>query len=152
MIPTIIRYYVKRIESLSLHNAKATLIKLGFNQIGHGCESYVYSRKGFEWVSLITHNPHSGNSINTIKKNPSDKHFAIGESFPTTHGDFFIQVQKKLAPNKYEWDDKKFKKWVKMMGRKFPSITDIIKENAGMVNGRLVCIDWVDNGYKTEIE
>lgn len=145
MIPTIIRYYVKRIESLNLNSAKNTLSKLGFDLIGHGCESYVYSRKGFEWVIKLTHNPHSGNSINTIKRNPSDKHFAIGESFDTTHGCFFIQVQKKLAPNKYEWNDKKFKKWVKMIEKKFPFIDDLIKENAGMVNGRLVCIDWVDN-------
>jgi hypothetical protein len=145
MIPTIIRYYVKRIESLSLRNAKVALIKLGFDQIGYGCESYVFSRKGFEWVIKLTYDPHNGNSINTIKKNPSDKHFAIGESFDTTHGDFFIVVQKKLAPNKYEWNDEKFKKWVKMIERKFPTISDLIKENAGMINGRLVCIDWVDN-------
>jgi hypothetical protein len=145
MIPTIIRYYIKRIESLSLDNAMDTLLKLGFNLIGSGCESYVYSRKGFEWVIKLTYDPHCGNSINTIKKNPSDKHFAIGESFPTTHGEFFIVVQRKLDPNKYNWDHKKFKKWVKMLGKKFPFITDIITDNAGMVNGRLVCIDWVDN-------
>lgn len=144
MIPTIIRYYVKRIESLSLDSAASTLIKLGFDLIGSGCESYVYSRKGFEWVIKLTHDPHSGNSVDTITRNPSDKHFAIGESFVTTHGDFFIQVQRKLAPNKYNWDDKKFKKWVNMIEKKFPFISDLIKENAGMVNGRLVCIDWVD--------
>lgn len=145
MIPTIIRYYIKRIESLELYDARTTLVKLGFDQIGSGSESYVYSRKGFEWVIKLTHDPHRGNSPDTIKNNPSDKHFAIGESFPTTHGDFFIQVQKKLAPNKYHWNHLKFKKWVKMMEKKFPFVSDLICENAGMTNGRLVCIDWVDN-------
>jgi hypothetical protein len=149
-IPTIIRYYIKRIESLSLNEAKTTLIELGFHKIGSGCESVVYSRKGFEWVIKLTYSPHAANSIDTIRKNPSDKHFAFGESFPTTHDEFFIVIQKKVTPLKFEWTDKKaskrFDKWIKMIEKKFPNISDLIKDNVGTVNGRMVCLDWCDNG------
>lgn len=116
----------------------------GFDKIGRGCESDVYSRKGYEYVIKIQR------SYGGLKKVPCDKHFANLKFFKGEHG-FNVMVQEKCEGFKIDEYPtgsvpetkvyKKWKKFSKFLQNKF-DVSDTQDFNMGLKNGRLVSIDW----------
>lgn len=150
-IPTIVKYIVNRIyfsNSVDSYGYDEFLRKvLKFDRIGAGCEANVYSRNGFEYVIKIVYDPHAGNNSSSHGKSPNPKHFVEGYTFELPN-DNYIVVQKKVITKKGLWRDKKYNKFRKFLGKKFPNISDVIGDNCGYLNGRLVCFDWVDNNCR----
>jgi hypothetical protein len=149
--PSVVMFHINKIYdlNLTLTQAKNYLVNNGFYQIGSGCESVVYSRKGFEFVIKLTYSPHSGNSVDNIRNIPSLKHFVPGWSFDGEN--FFIVVQKKVKENPHTWNSntyKRYKNFVKMLKKKFPTVDDVCAFNCGIENGVIKCFDWTDSSLR----
>jgi hypothetical protein len=141
--PSVVMFHVNKIYDLNLNQAKTYLRKNGFYQIGSGCESVVFSRDGFEYVIKLTYCPHRGNSVDNIRNIPSPKHFVPGWSF---EGDsFFIVVQRKIKESPYHWGHKRYTNFLKMIKKKFPTVSDVCEFNCGLDNGTMKCFDWTDS-------
>lgn len=115
----------------------------GFDIIGKGSESTVYSRKGYEYVIKIQRNY----CYVKVKYVPCDKHFANQEYF---HGKGFnVIVQEKcekFSAGEWPFDNsnilyKRWMKFAKFLNDKF-NVYDTHAFNMGIKNGRLVSIDW----------
>lgn len=137
-INSLIRYHIEKLRNLYLDEAKEYLSNNGFKMIGSGCESVVYSKKGFEYVIKLNYCPFSNTGIHVDI--PSDKHFAKYLTFTTSFGHLIIQ--EKCEVLKYRdrniTNFKKFRKWVEA---KY-SVSDIHFENVGVINGRFLVIDY----------
>ena len=124
------------------------LVLKGFKRVGSGCESVVYSKKGFEYVIKIVYDPfeHSGS------KEPLNAfHFANSKSFKTRT--IHIVIQEKVMPLD-DWNNKPFpnakiKAFRKFMVKKY-GVGDLHSGNIGIIKGRLVVFDYTldpDDGY-----
>jgi RIO-like serine/threonine protein kinase len=136
----------KLLQMTDIEKAYEYLESKGFNVIGRGCESTVYSRKGYEYVIKIQR------SYNEIKEVPCDKHFANLQYFKGNH-EFNVMIQEKCEKFKvdlwpFETSErmetkiyKKYVKFVKFLHNKF-DVCDTHDFNMGLKNGKLVSIDW----------
>lgn len=142
---SVTRFLVEKILKMSEDNAYEYLKNRGFDLIGKGSESYVYSRKGFEYVIKIQHN--YGGYVK-VKHVPCDKHFANQEYF---HGkEFNVIIQEKCERFTIgdRWDHtynhtlfNRWRRFSKFLQDKF-NVGDTHDFNMGTKNGRLVSIDW----------
>jgi hypothetical protein len=135
---SLVMYHVKKILGMSKDDAKNYLTDNGFSRIGHGEESIVYSRKGFEYVIKIQYEAFHNSGTNADEV-PSDKHFVPTMVF---RGDKFnIIVQKKCDDRRVDYFDKRYQKFQRFVRDKF-SVSDIHEKNVGLIKGRMYVFDW----------
>lgn len=133
-------YVIDRIQNLTFRNAMNWMVEHNFTRCGSGCESVVYTRDGFDYVIKIQY---SAFTLSGVKvDNPSPKHFM--ETEVVYCEDFNIIIQKKVTPlddlMHIPWTA--FEKFKDFILRKFPNVTDVHCGNCGLLNGRMVVIDW----------
>jgi RIO-like serine/threonine protein kinase len=137
---SLVIYHVNKLSTLEFEDARDYLISVGFNQIGSGCESVVYSRKGFDYVIKLHYSPFT---FSGMKRDiPSEKHFVPTVVF--RRNDFNIVIQKKVEHTvcaKYEKFAKRYKEFVKRMEKTY-QVSDIHDENVGVIKGRFWIFDW----------
>lgn len=137
---SLIQYHIKNISSMTRYDAMHYLSEKRFDQIGSGCESVVYSRKGCEYVIKLCHDPfyNSGNTMDI----PDLKHFANRIVIKTEHFSIVVQekVNEMVSANycRYSNRFKVFSRWVRSKYK----VRDIHDNNVGLVRGRFVVIDW----------
>ena len=146
---SLILYHVKNLLKISndsnspntIRNiSKNYLLSKGFDKIGSGCESVVYSKEGFDYVIKIVYDPftYSGN------KKPLDSiHFARTRSFTTNSIIITIQekVDKVVGFGCVANLRKRYDKFYKFMEKKY-DISDVHEENVGLIKGRMVVFDY----------
>jgi hypothetical protein len=140
---SIILYHIRKIKDLDYRSARNYLNKR-FSVIGSGQESVVFSRKGFDYVIKLQHNPF--NNSGTKVDIPDSVHFIPTKVIECRS--FNIIIQKKVdhtVCGKYYTYQKRFEKFRLFMEKKF-SVSDIHDENVGIVNGRMVVFDWCYRG------
>ena len=137
-------FIVNKIIGMSYEDATEYLESMGFSIIGRGCESVVYSKKGFEYVIKLQ-------TWQKPKSVPCDKHFANQVMFDggaNGNYEFNVIVQEKcvsIKPAGFKEATsplyKRCEKFKKFLENKF-NVWDIHDFNMGIRNGRLVSIDW----------
>lgn len=138
-------FHVRKLMKLSFYNSKEYLIKNGFDKIGSGCESVVYSKKGFEYVIKLQHDAFTYSG--TKEEIPCSKHFADQLVFDSANDMIRIVIQEKVdkvVVNTPNWkSDKNFHKFVAFVEKKF-RIGDAHEGNIGIKNGRFIVFDWTN--------
>lgn len=139
-------FHVRKLMKLSFNDSKEYLIKNGFTNIGSGCESVVYSKKGFEYVIKLQHD--AFNCSGTKEEIPCSKHFADQLVFDHFTNDMIkIVIQEKVdkvVGNISNWNrNKNFHKFVAFVEKKF-RIGDTHEGNIGIKNGKFLVFDWTN--------
>lgn len=131
-------FLVNKIITMDIKESYDYLKSIGYEVIGCGAESTVFSRKGYEYVIKIQRS-------RSIKHVLSDIHFANQKTFEGEN--FNVIVQEKCEKFVAEWnipDTPEYKRWdkfQKFLYNKF-NVIDRHDFNMGLKNGRLVSIDW----------
>ena len=142
-LPSVAMFHVRKMQNMDYNTARQYLRNNNFYLLGEGCEAYVYTRSGFEYVIKVLHDPHPGNPIVEEKEIPSLKHFIPAYGFEAV--DYHIVVQKKIKPSPYNWTSKKYNRFSAMLSKKFPRVSDTLDFNCGLENGTLKCFDWCES-------
>ena len=137
---SLILFHVRNIKNLSYTDARNYLLNKGFKQIGSGCESVVYSRKGFDYVIKLQSDAFSDSAMHSDI--PDSVHFVPTKVIEAK--EFNIIIQEKVehtVGTYYRKYSKRYSKFRKFMEEKF-KCTDIHDENIGILKGRMVVFDW----------
>ena len=144
---SILLFHIRKLSKLSYYNAEKYLIKNDFIKIGSGCESVVYSKRGFDYVIKLQFSPF-GNS-GSKSDIPHPKHFANQQVFEGDDYNLIIQEKvNKLPKNVHSHNhpmQKKFSKFVAFLENTF-HVGDTHAGNIGYKNGKFVIFDWT-TGY-----
>jgi hypothetical protein len=134
---------VRKLQELSLHNAQQYLIKNNFTKIGSGCESVVFSKKGFDYVIKLQYDAFTYSG--TKKEIPCEKHFTKQLVFNHSTDTISIIIQEKVdqvVVNTRNWrSNKRFHKFVEFVERRF-YVGDTHEGNIGIKNGKFLVFDW----------
>jgi len=137
---SLILFHVRNIKNLHYTDARNYLLNKGFNQIGSGCESVVYSRKGFDYVIKLQSNAFSESGMHSDI--PDSVHFIPTKVIKTSR--FNIIIQQKVehtVGTYYKKYQRRYQKFRNFMEKKF-NCSDIHDHNIGIVRGRMVVFDW----------
>lgn len=142
---TLVMYHVRKLMALnSYRKAYDYLTNAGFDEIGSGCESKVYSRKGFEYVIKIKiqFNPFECSAIHD-EDVPNEKHFASMAIFKSQAFNVIVQQKCETTVDKMwrKFDIRKFNKYSEKMEQKY-KVQDVHAGNVGIIKGRFIIIDW----------
>ena len=140
-LPKIFSWILTRLNSCyNTCEAQKLLEKLSFEVIGSGMESYVYSRKGFEYVIKIQYDSHYNNPLSQVQVTKNNPLFA--ESFAVLLNGFPVDIKKKLQPLTGKDINKKVRSFIRKFKKQFPCDNDISIDNVGMSNGSIKAYDW----------
>jgi hypothetical protein len=141
---SLIRYHINKLIKLDYYKAIDYLQNKGFNMIGSGCESVVFSRKGFDYVIKLQHSPFSQSG--TDRDIPDDNHFASTKVFKGNGMNIIIQEKVEHTVNKhYSKYITRFRKFRSFVEKNF-GVSDIHDENVGIIRGRMIVFDWTFGG------
>lgn len=142
---SVTRFLVNKLIKMdNKEDAYEYLESMGFDRIGMGSESTVYSRKGYDYVIKIQR-------YGGIKRVPCNTHFANQESFEGKNFNVIVQEKcEKFVVDKWPHNSndnietvtyKRWKKFSKFLSDNF-KVYDNHDFNMGIKKGRLVSIDW----------
>lgn len=148
-INSLILFHIRKLVNLSYYPAIEYMIANHFTQIGSGCESVVFTKKGFDYVIKLQHSPFF--NTNSSTEVPCTKHFANQKAFAWEKGGGSackIIVQEKVDQvfGSIPYLDrkpmiKKFSAFTKFLKDKF-EVRDTHDGNIGLIKGRFVVFDW----------
>ena len=137
---SLIRYHVNKLIKLDYHKANQYLVNKGFINIGSGCESIVYSRKGFDYVIKLQFSPFTQTGMD--RDIPSDNHFAATEVFKGNNMNIIIQEKvEHTVCSQYDKYITRFRKFRSFVEKNF-GVSDIHDENVGIIRGKMIVFDW----------
>ena len=144
---SILLFHIRKLRNLSFYNAEKYLIKNDFIKIGCGCESVVYSKRGFDYVIKLQFSPF-GNS-GSKEDIPHPKHFANQQVFEGHGYNLIIQEKVDKLPKGVHTCkhplEKRYNKFVAFLENTF-RVGDTHSGNIGYKNGKFIIFDWT-NGY-----
>lgn len=129
---------VDKVTTISYEKAKQYLEDEGFTFIDAGCESYVYGRDDLDYVVKIQAFPFTYSG--SLKDVPSTEDFAEQVVFKAITGNVIIQIRCETNLDMYEGDGT-VRDFIERVEEQY-DIGDVHEGNIGILDGRLVVIDW----------
>ncbi len=153
-INSAIKFYLSKLTAENVSNphvARRMLMEWGFDYIGGGCESFVFTRKGWGMVIKIWYNPHFKAGAEVFQQNQPKSFFA--DTLCIAANGFNIVLQPKMEVIEKILYDRKasekrfgrkhtYERFYEAIREKFP-VGDLGAQNVGYLNGRIVAFDWV---------
>lgn len=136
---------INRLTKMEMYRAELYLQKLGWNFIGSGAESSVFSKKGVHFVIKIRHRSHSGHSPLAVIAAAHDKLCIPTEAFEANG--WTLVVQQKVDVIIDDLDSYRstcsYLLAYKKRAKHYSFFDDdVISCNLGLFQGRVYSVDW----------